>query len=74
MNTAATKKFLVNGEWRSGKGETFDSINPANGDVAGVVYAATAQDVDDAGRLLLRTADGPVPVGAGDVVHVRPVH
>ena len=37
----------------------------------GAVLTGTAQDVDDAGRLLLRTADGPVPVGAGDVVHVR---
>ncbi len=30
-----------------------------------------AADVDDAGRLMLRTAGGLVPVGAGDVVHVR---
>ena len=28
-------------------------------------------DVDDAGRLVLRTPGGLVPVGAGDVVHVR---
>jgi betaine-aldehyde dehydrogenase len=48
MSPEAAKKFLVNGEWRSGKGETFDSINPANGEIAGVVYTATAQDVDDA--------------------------
>jgi BirA family biotin operon repressor/biotin-[acetyl-CoA-carboxylase] ligase len=29
-------------------------------------------DVDDHGRLLLRTADGVVTLSAGDVVHVRP--
>lgn len=31
----------------------------------------TALDVDEAGRLLLRTADGPVTVSAGDVAHLR---
>jgi BirA family biotin operon repressor/biotin-[acetyl-CoA-carboxylase] ligase len=38
------------------------SGQPLNGVAAGV---------DDAGRLLVETADGIVPVGAGDVVHVR---
>ena len=33
--------------------------------------SGTAEDVDDAGRLVLRTPGGLVPVGAGDVVHVR---
>ncbi|MCI0148842.1 aldehyde dehydrogenase [Paraburkholderia sediminicola] len=42
------RKFLVNGEWRSGAGKTFESINPADGTLAGTVYSATAQDVDDA--------------------------
>lgn len=32
-----------------------------------------AEDVDQEGRLVVRTADGPLVVGAGDVVHVRPV-
>ncbi|MCL2543332.1 MAG: biotin--[acetyl-CoA-carboxylase] ligase [Nocardioidaceae bacterium] len=31
-----------------------------------------ASDVDPDGRLVIETADGPRPVGAGDVVHVRP--
>jgi betaine-aldehyde dehydrogenase len=56
---ATMKKFLVNGEWRSGNGETFDSINPANGEIAGVVYSATAQDVDDAVRGGARAAEAP---------------
>jgi betaine-aldehyde dehydrogenase len=56
---ATVKKFLVNGEWRSGKGETFNSINPANGEVAGVVYSATWQDVDDAVRGGGSAADAP---------------
>jgi BirA family transcriptional regulator, biotin operon repressor / biotin---[acetyl-CoA-carboxylase] ligase len=37
----------------------------------GAVLTGTATDVDDAGRLVLRTPAGLVPVGAGDVVHVR---
>lgn len=52
------KKFLVNGEWRSGAGETFESINPADGSLAGVVYSATEQDVDDAVRGGLAVAEG----------------
>lgn len=37
----------------------------------GAVLTGTAVDVDDAGRLVVRTPAGLVPVGAGDVVHVR---
>ncbi len=37
----------------------------------GAVLTGTAADVDDAGRLVLRTPGGLVPVSAGDVVHVR---
>ena len=37
----------------------------------GALLTGTAQDVDDAGRLVVRTPDNLVPVGAGDVVHVR---
>ncbi|MGI5206793.1 biotin--[acetyl-CoA-carboxylase] ligase [Spirillospora sp. CA-108201] len=33
--------------------------------------AGTARDVDGAGRLVVAGAEGDVPVGAGDVVHVR---
>jgi len=37
----------------------------------GAVLTGTAADLDEAGRLVLRTPGGPVPVGAGDVLHVR---
>jgi BirA family biotin operon repressor/biotin-[acetyl-CoA-carboxylase] ligase len=37
----------------------------------GATLAGTACDVDDAGRLVVRSADGLVSVSAGDVVHVR---
>ncbi|GDY31359.1 biotin--[acetyl-CoA-carboxylase] ligase [Gandjariella thermophila] len=42
---------------------------PAGGEVLGA-----AQDVDEEGRLLVRSGSGAIiPVSAGDVVHVRPV-
>jgi BirA family transcriptional regulator, biotin operon repressor / biotin---[acetyl-CoA-carboxylase] ligase len=37
----------------------------------GKELAGTAQDVDEVGRLVIRTASGLVPVSAGDVVHLR---
>lgn len=37
----------------------------------GALLTGTATDVDDAGRLVVRTPERLVPVGAGDVVHVR---
>ena len=37
----------------------------------GQVLAGTAQDVDEAGRLIVLGASGPVAVSAGDVVHLR---
>lgn len=37
----------------------------------GTALTGTAEDVDDAGRLVVRTAESLVPVGAGDVLHVR---
>jgi BirA family biotin operon repressor/biotin-[acetyl-CoA-carboxylase] ligase len=40
---------------------------PGGGSLAG-----EAVDVDDVGRLLVRTADGVHRISAGDVVHVRP--
>jgi BirA family biotin operon repressor/biotin-[acetyl-CoA-carboxylase] ligase len=38
----------------------------------GGVLEGRATDVDPDGRLVIETADGPTPVGAGDVIHVRP--
>lgn len=37
----------------------------------GTVVTGEASDVDGAGRLVVRSASGLVPVSAGDVVHVR---
>lgn len=38
----------------------------------GGMLEGLATDVDADGRLVIETADGPAPVGAGDVIHVRP--
>jgi BirA family biotin operon repressor/biotin-[acetyl-CoA-carboxylase] ligase len=40
---------------------------------SGESLTGVAAGVDDDGRLLVETVDGLVPVGAGDVVHVRPL-
>lgn len=37
----------------------------------GESVTGVAVDIDPGGRLVVETATGPVPVGAGDVVHVR---
>jgi BirA family transcriptional regulator, biotin operon repressor / biotin---[acetyl-CoA-carboxylase] ligase len=39
----------------------------------GGALAGTATGLDEAGRLVVRTTDGDVPVSAGDVTRVRPV-
>jgi BirA family biotin operon repressor/biotin-[acetyl-CoA-carboxylase] ligase len=37
----------------------------------GTVLLGTAREVDEAGRLVVRTGSGTVPISAGDVLHVR---
>jgi len=37
----------------------------------GSTVIGVAAEVDGMGRLVVRSASGPVPVSAGDVVHVR---
>jgi len=37
----------------------------------GKTMTGTAEDIDDLGRLVVGSADGPVPVSAGDVIHLR---
>ncbi|VVO03476.1 aldehyde dehydrogenase [Pseudomonas fluorescens] len=56
---AEAKKFLVNGEWRMGKGDSFESVNPADGSVVDRVYSATVQDVDDAVQGAARAVEDP---------------
>src|SRR5919204_2056718 len=49
--TAATKTFqnYVGGEWvDAASGETFESVNPANGETIGVFPKSKAEDVDRA--------------------------
>ncbi|NPC95713.1 biotin--[acetyl-CoA-carboxylase] ligase [Nocardioides sp. zg-DK7169] len=39
---------------------------------SGAALLGRATDIDDSGRLIVEGPDGPVAVGAGDVIHVRP--
>src|SRR5690348_11611337 len=41
-------KLLINGEWREGSGKSFDTINPATGEVLTQVASASKDDVDAA--------------------------
>jgi aldehyde dehydrogenase (NAD+) len=44
-----TKKMFINGEWvESASGQTFDSLNPATGEVLATLYEAGPEDVDRA--------------------------
>jgi aldehyde dehydrogenase (NAD+) len=55
-------KLLVNGQWVEGSGKTFDTINPATGEVLTQVAEATAKDVDQAvaaARKAFEDAAGP---------------
>ena len=44
------EKFLVGNSWRGGDGESFESLNPADGTLVATVAQASARDVDDAVR------------------------
>lgn len=50
MNAVTAKPFRVGADWRgtTNPDDTINSINPADGSVAGIVARARAQDVDDA--------------------------
>nr|WP_237448148.1 NAD-dependent succinate-semialdehyde dehydrogenase [Nocardioides flavescens] len=41
-------QLFVDGEWRDGKGEAFDVLDPGNGSLVARMSAATAADVEDA--------------------------
>lgn len=41
-------QLFVDGEWRDGKGEAFDVLDPGNGSLVARMSAATAVDVEDA--------------------------
>lgn len=51
------RALFVNGEWKVGRGERFESINPANKEVLGVFNQSSSEDVDlavDAARRAFR--------------------
>jgi benzaldehyde dehydrogenase (NAD) len=46
-----TGNILLGGEWRPGRGGTYDVTEPATGAVLGRIGRATAEDVTEAGRI-----------------------
>src|SRR4051794_37572459 len=50
-------KLLIGGDWIDGSGESFDTINPATGEVLTQVATATVADVDQAVGAARRTFD-----------------
>lgn len=53
------EKFLVGSEWRSGSGESFESINPIDGSVAATIAQASERDVDDAVKAARAALEAP---------------
>src|SRR4051812_33784810 len=57
---STTRKMLINGEWvPSVSGKTFESINPANGQIIGKIYEGDKEDVDRAVRAARAAFKGP---------------
>lgn len=52
-------KLLINGQWAEGSGKSFDTINPATGEVLTQVAEASVQDVDQAVAASRRAFDDP---------------
>ena len=63
---AAPHKLLIGEEWvEAASGETFETIDPATGDVICEVAKAGAEDVDRAVKAAQAALDGPVERDAG---------
>ncbi|MEU4420572.1 benzaldehyde dehydrogenase [Actinoplanes sp. NPDC024001] len=45
-----TGNIFIGGEWKPGRGEAYDVVEPATGDVLGRIGRATPEDVDEAAR------------------------
>ena len=57
---SSTRKMYINGEWvPSISGKTYETINPANGQVIGKIYEGDKEDVDLAVRAARAAFKGP---------------
>src|SRR5260370_31571759 len=55
-----TKRLLIDGKWvEAASGKTFESINPATGEVLATVAEGDAEDIDRAVAAARRAFDGP---------------
>jgi phenylacetaldehyde dehydrogenase len=71
---AAPKLLLIDGEWRdAASGKTFETYDPATGDVLARVAEADSADVDIAVAAARRALDGPWskmgPAERGRIIH-----
>lgn len=58
--SSSPKKMLINGEFVASKsGKTFDTINPATGEVIVKVYEADKEDIDSAVKAARAAFEGP---------------
>lgn len=58
--SSSPKKMLINGEWREAKsGKTFDTVNPATGEVIVKVCEADKADIDEAVKAARKAFEGP---------------
>ncbi len=58
--SGAPKKMLINGEWvASASGKTFETVNPATGEVIVKVYEADKEDIDRAVKAARAAFEGP---------------
>src|SRR5215472_5123784 len=55
----APGKLLINGQWIEGSGKSFDTVNPATGEVLTKISEASAKDVDSAVAAARKAFDDP---------------
>src|SRR5258706_6292719 len=56
--SASQRKMLIDGQWvASASGKTFDTLNPATGDVLAKVAEGNAEDIDRAVKVARRVFD-----------------
>lgn len=53
-----TSSLYINGKWQGGEGETFQSIDPSNGEIVWSGQAASVSDVDEAFKAARAAFDG----------------
>lgn len=73
--TGAPKKLLIDGRWVAAKsGKTFETINPANEEVLGLVAEGDKADVDEAVKAARKAFESGKWHSMGPPARALPVH